>query len=259
MFTALIATMIVKNPFKKGPKSVEMTLALVEVKKSSKSVVELRLKTPFFVCLLGTFLLFSCTQPQNQPAKLPVNTASTNAYKIVILGDSLTQGYGVHEDDAYPAVLQQMLQDKGKNIEVVNAGSSGATTASGLSRLEWHLQSKPNMLIIALGANDGLRGIDLATSRENLSQMIDLALQNQLQVFLAGMKLPYNYGEEYRDKFETMFQDLVQEKKIFTIDFILEGVGGEAELNLPDGIHPNEKGHKIMAQNVFNSIEKVLP
>lgn len=175
--------------------------------------------------------------------------------RILIIGDSLTAGYGVSQKQAYPSLLQNKIQQTHPEYKVINAGSSGSTSASALSRLKWHLKKPPQILILALGANDGLRGTPVEATRKNLSQAIDLAKEKHLVVYLAGMKLPMNYGDKYRADFERVFKELVKEKKIKEIPFLLKGVGGRPELNQADGIHPNEKGHKIIADNVYKIIE----
>lgn len=177
---------------------------------------------------------------------------------IVILGDSLTEGYGLSEDEGYPALIQKDLQKKGKNVRVVNAGVSGATSAGAAERLKWHLKAKPSVIMIALGANDGLRGIDLETTKINLALAIDVAKREGAKVLLAGMKLPPNYGPERTTAFVRMYAELAREKKIPLIPFLLEGVGGEPALNLPDGIHPNAKGQSKVAETVLPFLEKLL-
>ena len=127
-----------------------------------------------------------------------------------------------------------------------------------MNRVKWHLRKKPTHLILALGANDGLRGISTESTNKNLAAAIDLALKNDIKVFLAGMKLPMNYGEKYRKDFETVFTDLAKQKKIKSIPFLLKGVGADPKLNLADGIHPNEEGHKVIAQTVFAVLEGAL-
>ena len=141
---------------------------------------------------------------------------------------------------------------------MINAGSSGSTSASAFSRMRWHLKGKPKIVILALGANDGLRGTKVDATKANLGKAIDLALKANCTVYLAGMKLPMNYGEKYRKDFEAVFKALVKEKKIKEIPFLLKGVGGRPKLNLADGIHPNEKGHEIIAQTVYEVIKKDL-
>ncbi len=187
-----------------------------------------------------------------------IHAKDDSSTKILIIGDSLTAGYGVPKESAYPYQLELLMHKKHPKVKVVAAGSSGSTSASGLTRLKWHLKAKPSHLILALGANDGLRGVKLSTTKENLGKTIDLAKEKGIKVYLAGMMLPLNYGKEYRQQFENLFKDLVKEKSIGFIPFLLKNVGGKPELNLPDGIHPNEKGHKIVAKNVYEVIEKDL-
>lgn len=178
--------------------------------------------------------------------------------RLLIIGDSLTEGYGVTQKSAYPSQLESIIQKRGKNYEVINAGSSGSTSASAFSRMKWHMKKTPGIVILALGANDGLRGTSVSATKSNLSKAIDVALNKKVKVYLAGMKLPMNYGKKYRADFEKVFSELVKEKKIKFIPFLLKGVGGRPELNLADGIHPNEEGHKIIAQTVYAAIQEDL-
>lgn len=192
------------------------------------------------------------------PDRLPVPEN-----KLVILGDSLTEGYGVAKNDAFPALLEKKILEwqkakKGASWKVINAGISGSTSASGMARLQWQLKAKPNVLIIALGANDGLRGQPVANLKKNLSAMIELAKKNDIKVALAGMMVPPNYGKKYGEEFRQVFHELARDHKIKLIPFLLEKVAGEKDLNLPDGIHPNEKGHAILADTVFASIQNLL-
>ena len=167
----------------------------------------------------------------------------------------MTAGYGVSKSQAYPSLLEKKIRKNYPDYKVVNAGSSGSTTASAVPRMKWHLKVQPKILILALGGNDGLRGFPIKTTRDNLSKAIDLALSKKITVYLAGMLLPTNYGEEYRTQFKNIFSQLANEKKIKLIPFLLKGVGGNSKLNLADGIHPNEEGHKIVAETVFQSIK----
>lgn len=172
--------------------------------------------------------------------------------KVLFIGDSLTEGYGIAKDKAYPYLLKQILEDKySKKIDIINGSVSGSTTASGTSRLKWFLRSNPQVLVLALGANDGLRGINLKSSRKNLAATITLAKSNDVKVILVGMQMPPNYGPDYTKKFREMFISLKKEHSISLIPFLLEGVAAKKELNLSDGIHPNELGHKKMAENLL--------
>lgn len=184
--------------------------------------------------------------------------AQSKVTRILIIGDSLTEGYGVAKNDAYPRQTKILLTKQGKNVEIISAGSSGSTSASAEARLKWHLKKKPDILILALGGNDGLRGINPKTTFLNLDKTISLAKLNSIKVYLAGMKMPHNYGEEYQTMFENTFQKLINKHKIKSIPFLLKDVGGRKELNLADGIHPNEKGHQIIAKNLAQIIGKDL-
>lgn len=175
--------------------------------------------------------------------------------KVLFLGDSLTEGYGVKKENAYPQVLENNLEGK---IKSINGGVSGSTTASGLSRLRWQLKAKPEIVVIALGANDGLRGIPVKTSKENLEKVIAFAKEKKLKVILAGMYLPQNYGEKYRSDFAKMFEDLAHKYKVTFIPFLLKDVARIKDLNIDDGIHPNEKGHEVMANNLRPYLEQTL-
>jgi len=189
---------------------------------------------------------------------LGLGSPFASAKTLLILGDSLTEGLGVAKEKAYPALVEKKLKAAGKDITVINGGNSGSTTASGPSRLRWHLKAKPDALLLALGANDGLRGLDLTESEKNLSQTIALAQEKKLKVILAGMKVPPNYGKEYSDRFEKMFETLAKQHKVPLIPFLLKDVGGVRSLNQADGIHPNEKGHEIIAETVFEEVKKRL-
>jgi acyl-CoA thioesterase-1 len=177
---------------------------------------------------------------------------------ILFLGDSLTEGYQLAKEDAYPAVIEQTLKKTHSDIKVINGGVSGATSASGLKRLDWYLKAKPDFIVIALGANDGLRGLKIANTEKNLSDVIEKAQTRNMTVILAGMKMPTNYGEPYRTEFENLFSKLAKKYKVKLVPFILEGVGGNPKLNLADGIHPNPEGHKIMAKTFLKVLEPLL-
>jgi acyl-CoA thioesterase-1 len=177
---------------------------------------------------------------------------------ILFLGDSLTEGYQLAKEDAFPALVEVELKKKFSNIKVINGGVSGATTASGVKRLGWYLKSRPDIIVLALGSNDGLRGLNLDQSEKNLSEVIEKAKAANMKVLLVGMKMPTNYGENYRKSFEKLFASLAKKYNIPLLPFLLEGVGGKPALNLPDGIHPNPAGHKIMAQTVLKSLVPLL-
>jgi acyl-CoA thioesterase-1 len=174
--------------------------------------------------------------------------------RILIIGDSLTEGLGIEAKKSYPTLLENTLREKlSPQITVINAGISGATSAVGLKQLAWHMRSneKPTILILALGANDGLRGIKPDVTRKNLREVLQEAQKQGLRLVVAGMKMPPNYGVEYTKEFENTFVTLAKEFNARLVPFLLEGVGAQKEMNLPDGIHPNEKGYEIVAQTVF--------
>jgi acyl-CoA thioesterase-1 len=179
---------------------------------------------------------------------------------ILFLGDSITAGYGLDPEQAFPALIQEKIDAKSWNFKVVNAGQSGDTSAGGLNRLAWLLKNRVDILILELGANDGLRGLPAETTRKNLQAIIDRTKDKypEAKVIMAGMKVPPNMGGDYGRKFEAVFVDLAKKNKATLIPFILEGVGGMRELNLGDGIHPTAKGHEIVAANVWKVLEPVL-
>jgi acyl-CoA thioesterase-1 len=194
-------------------------------------------------------------------ALLLAGAVQTNPARVIlILGDSITAGYGLEPDEAYPALLQKKIDLQGWRYRVVNAGQSGDTSAGGLGRLDWLLRSPIDVLVLELGANDGLRGLPVETTRKNLQAIIDRTKQKypKTKVILAGMKVPPNMGRDYGERFEATFRELAKRNQAVLIPFVLEGVGGVRELNLPDGIHPTAKGHEIVARNVWKSLEPVL-
>ena len=186
-------------------------------------------------------------------------TKASEPKKIVFLGDSLTEGYGVAREEAFPQLIQNKLQVKfPKKYRVINSGVSGSTTASGLRRFNWVLKSKPEIVIFALGGNDGLRGLPAKETYKNLKNMVKKAKESGVKVVLAGMQAPPNYGKEYTKKFSDTFPRVAKEEGVAFIPFLLEGVAGEKEFNQADGIHPNAKGHIKMADLVFTHLEKLL-
>ena len=178
--------------------------------------------------------------------------------RIVILGDSLTAGLGLPRNQAYPALLQQRISDEGFNFEVVNAGVSGDTSAGGLARLDWALTGDVKVLIVALGGNDGLRGLPVQQLKQNLSQIIERARARRITVMLAGMEAPPNHGWEYVVDFHQVFADLAQKYRVAFVPFLLKGVAGHDELNQRDGIHPTAEGARIVADTVWAALRPIL-
>lgn len=179
--------------------------------------------------------------------------------RIVCLGDSLTEGYSLAPEQAWPHLVEKMLRNTGwPEARVVNAGISGSTSASAVARLKWQLKNPPDVLVLALGANDGLRGIAPAETKKNLAAAIDLARANGVTVLLAGMRMPPNYGTDYTKGFEATFTSLAAEKNVAFVPFLLDGVAADPALNLPDGIHPNAAGYEVIARTVASHLKPLL-
>ena len=186
--------------------------------------------------------------------------AQQSPEKILFFGDSITAGYGLNPNRAFPALIQQQIDSLGLNYTVVNAGLSGETSAGGLRRVDWVLQQGVHIFVLELGGNDGLRGLNLQQTKTNLQGIIDKvkAKYPQALIVLAGVEVPPNLGADYTLEFREMYAELAQENDVLFIPFILEGVGGVPELNLPDQIHPNEEGHRKVAQHVWGYLADVL-
>jgi acyl-CoA thioesterase-1 len=198
---------------------------------------------------------------RNEVSTAPVAPARSDASqvpRIVVLGDSLTAGLGLDPRDAYPAVLQRMLTDHGYSLEVVNAGVSGDTSADGLRRLDWSLDGTVQVLILALGANDGLRGLPPSQMKENLQRIITRARQRGIAVLLAGMEAPPNFGDRYTAEFRAVFMDLAATNHLVFVPFLLDGVAGVGALNQADGIHPTPRGAVMVADTLWPSLEKMI-
>lgn len=192
---------------------------------------------------------------------LLISSGLAQAKTLVVLGDSLTEGYGVAKDKAFPAILEQKIAGKKTKAKwkVINAGVSGSTTASGPKRMAWQMKSFPDLVIIALGANDGLRGLKIEEMKKNLSDTIEVALKEKnTTVILAGMEVPPNYGKDYRIQFHDAFPELAAKYNIRLVPFLLDKVAGIKELNQTDSTHPNEKGHQIIADTLLKFIENLL-
>ncbi len=178
--------------------------------------------------------------------------------RIVVLGDSLTAGLGLPIDEAYPALLQRRVTEKGWNYEVVNAGVSGDTSAGGLARLDWALAGDVRILVLALGANDGLRGLPTDAMESNLAAIIERAQQRGIRVVLAGMEAPPNWGPQYIRAFHMVYPSLARKYGLPLVPFLLANVAGIERLNQRDGIHPTAEGDRIVADNVWRVLEPVV-
>ena len=197
---------------------------------------------------LLAFLLLAC-----------FSAAAANK-RVVVLGDSLAAGYGLDPSEAFPALLQEKIDAAKLPFKVVNAGVSGDTTASGLRRIDWILKQPLDVLILELGGNDGLRGIQPSSTRTNLQGIINktLAKQPKAKIVIAGMRMPESMGEEFTTAYAKLFAELAKTNNATLIPFLLEGVGGKPELNLPDRIHPTAEGHKLIAATIWRYLEPVL-
>ena len=179
---------------------------------------------------------------------------------ILFLGDSLTAGLGVKQEQAYPSLIQEKIREKNLPFDVINASLSGDTTAGGLARLDWVLQKKIDVLVLALGANDGLRGLPVTQTKANLQAIIERvkAKNPGIKVVIAGMQIPPNMGGDYGATFQDVFADLALDNNAALVPFLLEGVGGHDDLNQEDHIHPTATGHKILAENVWRVLAPLL-
>lgn len=193
----------------------------------------------------------AASAPPVAASESPSTTATPAKPRIVFLGDSLTAGLGLNEDEAYPSLLQQRLDKEGLPYEVVNAGVSGDTSAGGLSRLDWALDGDVRVLVVALGGNDGLRGLPTEELKRNLAEIIRRAQARHITVVLAGMEAPPNYGHDYDVAFHQVYPSLAKEYQVALVPFLLQGVGGVERLNQRDGIHPTAEGDRILAGNVW--------
>lgn len=193
------------------------------------------------------------------PGATPPLPAADRSVRILFIGDSISAGLGVEPEQAYPSLIRDMLKEKGiQGIAVTNGSISGSTTAGAVSRLKWFLRAKPDILVLALGANDGLRGLATVEMARNLDNAIVLAKEKGIRVILAGMEIPPNYGPEYAKAFREVFGGLADKHHLPFIPFLLKDVAGKASLNQADGIHPNREGHRIIAATVMPYILEQL-
>ena len=177
---------------------------------------------------------------------------------IVAFGDSLTAGLGVTPEDSYPARLQARLRAEGYAYRVVNAGASGDTTAGGLTRVDWALRNRPDIVIVALGANDALRGQDLASVRANLDAIVARFQKAGVRVLVAGMEVPPNYGARYAADFRRLYAEVARKRRAAFMPFLLDGVAGNPRLNQPDGIHPTAEGYRVVVEHLWPHLEPML-
>lgn len=221
---------------------------------------------PVFFSLVGVFSLIFAAKSQGETS---ANTKSETTSKfragatssetvIVFIGDSLTQGYGVRAEEAYPELVGQKLRERGFHVKIINGGISGSVTAEADRRLRWYLKAKPQIVVLALGANDGMKGTPPMVIEKNLRQAIELAQNSGMTVVLSGIRMFSNLGPAYVQSFESVFPRLAREKKIPLIPFLLEDVALQKEFNQSDMRHPNAEGHKIIAARVAKKLEEIL-
>jgi acyl-CoA thioesterase-1 len=189
---------------------------------------------------------------------LSAAAAPPPARVVVALGDSLTAGLGVAPDEAYPALLQARLRGEGFAYRVVNAGVSGDTSAGGLRRVDWVLRARPELVIVALGANDGLRGLPVDALRANLEAIVGRLRAAGARVLLVGMRVPPNYGDDYARAFAAVYPAVAKKTGVPLVPFLLDGVAGDPRLNQSDGIHPTAEGHRVIAERLWPSVRPLL-
>jgi acyl-CoA thioesterase-1 len=200
----------------------------------------------------------SLAEAPAESAAEPATGRAPASIRVIFLGDSLVAGSGLTEDQAFPALVEGELRLRGWPVDVINGGVSGDTTAGGSARLDWLLRQSPDVVVVELGANDGLRGLPIESIAANLRDMVERSKDAGALVLLIGMKIPPNYGAAYAGRFEDIFPQVAAELTVPLMPFLLEGVGGRAELNQADGIHPNAEGHRIVARSVLPHVEALL-
>lgn len=195
-----------------------------------------------------------------ETAETDEQTDTDDTGVILFFGNSLTAGYGLDQDEGFPARIQDKLDSLNLDYQVVNAGLSGETTAGGRNRIDWVMNQDVDIFVLELGANDGLRGVPVEETRRNLQAIIDKVRETNpdTEIILAGMQIPPNLGREYAENFRQIFPELAEENDIHLIPFLLEGVAGNPELNLGDGIHPTAEGYEIVAENVWEVLGPVV-
>lgn len=221
------------------------------------------IKSVLFIFFTG--VLASCSSPSEKKEAESQETTDQKApadqqKTILFFGNSLTAGYGIEQDDSFAGLIQERIDSLGLNYRVINGGLSGETTAGGLSRLDWFLEDEPAIFVLELGGNDGLRGILPSESKKNLIGIIDKVRTKypNTKIILAGMQIPPNMGQDYTDEFKNIYPEIAAEKNVTLIPFLLEGVAGDPDLNLPDGIHPTEAGHKIVMETIWPYIDELI-
>ena len=219
---------------------------------------------------LSLFMLILFNSCKNSNQNEQENTSQENVAKdknsasrekvILFFGNSLTAGYGLEQDEAFPAMIQERIDSLNLSYKVINAGLSGETTSGGKNRIDWVLKQNVDVFVLELGANDGLRGIPLEETRKNLQEIIDFVRNKnpETEIILAGMQIPPNMGQDYTSEFKNIFPELAEKNDVYLIPFLLEGVAGDPDLNQQDGIHPTAEGYEIVTDNVWEVLEPLL-
>jgi acyl-CoA thioesterase-1 len=215
----------------------------------------------YLLFILAAWLTSCSASTEKKQAEEGNQIVDSTANKtILFFGNSLTAGYGIDPEESFAGRIQTRLDSLKKEFRVINGGLSGETTAGGLSRLDWFLEEEPYLFVLELGGNDGLRGIALTETKKNLLAIVDKvqAKYPNTKIILAGMQIPPNMGQEYTEEFKAIYPAVAKEKNIELIPFLLEGVAGNPDLNLPDGIHPTAEGHRIVMETLWPYISKAL-
>jgi acyl-CoA thioesterase-1 len=215
----------------------------------------------YLLFILAAWLTSCSASTEKKQAEEGNQIVDSTANKtILFFGNSLTAGYGIDPEESFACRIQTRLDSLKKEFRVINGGLSGETTAGGLSRLDWFLEEEPYLFVLELGGNDGLRGIALTETKKNLLAIVDKvqAKYPNTKIILAGMQIPPNMGQEYTEEFKAIYPAVAKEKNIELIPFLLEGVAGNPDLNLPDGIHPTAEGHRLVMETLWPYISKAL-
>ncbi len=218
----------------------------------------MKTKGILFQGMLILLMFFAGCEKENAPVQTARQQPLSYEGTIAAVGDSLTAGQGVNEEDAYPALLERKLKQAGYNWRVVNAGISGETSSGTLSRVNWILKLKPEIVILETGANDGLRGIDPKLTKKNIDETIRILKENKVTVVLAGMRMVTNLGRDYTSAFAAMYPSLAKKHDLILIPFFLAGVAGVPSLNQTDGIHPTAEGYRIITEKVYPSVKQAI-
>ncbi len=211
--------------------------------------------------LTSTILLLLCIagcERRKEPQIIAPRQQHVYDGTIVAVGDSLTAGFGVNEENSYPARLEKMLRSAGYNWRVINAGISGETSSGALSRVLWVLKLKPDIIILETGANDGLRGIDPHVTRKNIDETVRILKENNVVVVLAGMRMVTNMGRKFTEEFYSNYHSIAEKYNLILIPFFLAGIAGDPSLNQADGIHPTSEGYRIITETVYPYIKSAI-